>query len=128
MKKIVTILFAGVLMISFAACGGSKKEEKTEQAPETTELKAAPAGETADAEKTLKEFESYVTSYVEVIKKMKAGDVSVAGDYSKLSQQKQQFDADMDRFAVDFDADQKKRWDDAKTKLTDAIKTLSEKK
>ncbi len=128
MKKIVTILFAGVLMLSFAACGGGQKEEKTEPASGTTELKTAPAAEIVDAEKALKNFENYVQSYVEVIKKMKAGDVSVAGDYSKLSKEKQQYDADMARYDVDFDAAQKKRWEDARTKLADAIKTLSEKK
>lgn len=126
MRKLVTLLFAGALMASFAACNGSKKEEKKEVTPET-ELQAAPA-ETVDPEKALKDFESYVERYVEVIKKMKSGDTSIAGEYSKLTQQKQQLDADMVRYEVDFDAAQKKRWDDARTKLTDAIKTLSEKK
>ncbi|MDR3062089.1 MAG: hypothetical protein LBU57_08265 [Dysgonamonadaceae bacterium] len=126
MKKFVTLLFAGALMISFAACNGGKKEETKEVTPET-ELQAAPA-ETVDPEKALKDFESYVERYVEVIKKMKNGDTSIAGEYSKLTQQKQQLDADMVRYEIDFDAAQKKRLEDARTKLTDAIKMLSEKK
>ncbi len=128
MRKIVTILFAGILMMSFAACGGNKKEEKTEPAPAATEVKAESAAEVVDVEKSLKDFESYVERYVETIKKMRAGDVSVAGEYSKLSQQKQKFETDMTRYAADFDAAQKKRLDDARKKLTDAVKALSEKK
>jgi hypothetical protein len=126
MKKLAILLFAGVLMISFAACGGSKKEGQKESAPETESL-PAPV-ETVDVEKALKDFESYVEKYVEVIRKMKSGDTSIAGEYSKLTQQKQQYEADMVRYEVDFDAAQKKRWEDARTKLTAAVRTLSEKK
>ncbi|MDR1370078.1 MAG: hypothetical protein LBJ72_08160 [Dysgonamonadaceae bacterium] len=128
MRKIITILFAGVLLVSFAACGGSKKDEKSEQATETTEVKADPEAEAVDAEKALKDFESYVERYAEIIKKMKAGDVSIAGEYSQLSQQKKQYDADLARYEAGFDAAQKQRWEDARTKLNGAVKSLSEKK
>ena len=127
MKKIIAVLFAGVLMVSFAACGGSK-EGKTDATQEEATEALAPVEEVVDADTALKDFESYVENYVAVIKKMRDGNVSVAGDYSKLSQQKQQYDADMARYAVDFDDAQKKRWEDAGKKLADAIKTLSEKK
>jgi ABC-type phosphate/phosphonate transport system substrate-binding protein len=128
MKKIITVFFAGVLIVSLVACSGNKKDEKTEQAPETTEIKTDPAAEAAELENALKDFESYVEHYAEVIKKLKAGNVSIAGEYTKLSQQKQQFEADMNRYKINFDEEQTKRWEVARTKLTDAIKTLSEKK
>ena len=129
MRKIVTILFSGVLMVSFAACGGNK-EGNTEsvQQEDATEVMAKPVVEVADAEKALAEYESYVEGYVEIINKMKTGDVSVAEDYSKLSQQKPQYDADMARYDVDFDDAQKKRWEDGAKKLAEALKSLADKK
>ena len=127
MKKLVNLFLSGSLIIPLAVCACDRKKEVKEEASPETELQASPA-QTVDPETALKDFESYVERYVEVIKKIKSGDTSVAGEYSKLTQQKQPLDADMVRYEVDFDAAQKKRWDEARTKLTDAIRTLSEKK
>ena len=126
MKKIVVIFFTGALMIMVASCGGSKENKETSpQAPaENVEV----VSETIDAETALADYEKYVNEYVDIIKKMQAGDTKVISDYSEYSQQTQQMTADMERYRIDFSPDQMKRWETSQTKLAAAIKSLSEKK
>ncbi len=129
MKKIVKFFFMAAFMVSFAACSGGSKESKEtpQEGTQQAEVKSD-AATTTDVEKALADYEKYVTSFVDVIKKMKSGDTQVITEYSQLSSQLQQFNADMARYQIDFNEDQTKRWEAAQSKLNEALKLLSEKK
>ena len=53
MKKIWALLLALVMVLSLAACGGSKEEPAKEEAPAETQEEQAPAEETTDADSDL---------------------------------------------------------------------------
>ncbi|MDR1720193.1 MAG: hypothetical protein LBR67_08790 [Dysgonamonadaceae bacterium] len=130
MKKIATNCVLSVLMVLFFACGGEKKKVEAPVTNAATEelKKDTTAAQPVDAETALAAYEKYVTGFVDVIKKMKAGDTKVIPEYSNYSQQLQQQSADMARYQIDFSPAQLKRWEKAKAKLEEALKSLDTKK
>jgi hypothetical protein len=115
MKKISMILFAAALMVSFAACNGTKKaEEAPAVVEETVVVEETPAVETpAVAEPTpaeaLKAFQDFAKEYGEAFNNI----TKDPQKYTKLSGQYQQKIADMERVKVDLTPKQVKDYEKA---------------
>ncbi|MDR0507776.1 MAG: hypothetical protein LBH32_13315 [Dysgonamonadaceae bacterium] len=124
MKKTLFYLLTAALIVSFAACNGSKKtdekavteELKVEEVATPQEVVAPPASKTP--EESLKEFEAYVKEYAEAYNN-KVKDIR---KYQTLAMRSQQAVADMERIKIDFDAKQKKRYEKAR-KTVEQINT-----
>ena len=119
MKQISLILFAAVLMVSFAACNDAKKanETPTESAPVVEDV-VAPQEEvtppvTKTPEESLKDFEAYVKEYAEAYNN-KTKDIK---KYQTLAMRSQQEVADLERIKIDFNAKQLKRYEKAKESI-----------
>ncbi|MDL2257132.1 hypothetical protein LJC06_02870 [Bacteroidales bacterium OttesenSCG-928-I14] len=114
MRKISLVLFAVVMMVSFAACGGDKKKV---EAPVDAPTVEAPAPEVNEAdvpvqmtpEEALKGFEEYVKEYAEA-NNNKTKNIK---KYQDLAKKSQEWEADMKRYLIDFDAKQTKRYEKA---------------
>jgi hypothetical protein len=119
MKKISMILFAVVLMVSFAACNGAKKENPTETVEtETVDETVAPETpayvEPAPAE-VLKAFQEFAKEYGEAFNNI----TKDPGKYSKLASQVQEKVADMERLKVNLTPAQIKDYERALKIITD---------
>ena len=99
MKRIVSILMAVILVMSFAACG-DKKTAKTDSKSETVSVSntaenaSSPdsnsdAADKAEWEKYLDEYEAFVDKYIELVKKYKEDptDTSILTESAKITQQ-----------------------------------------
>ena len=120
MKKILVILVAGALMVSFTAC--NKNTQKTEEA-------AAPATEVVVEEaivetpvvaeptpaEALKAFQEFAKEYGESFNNM----MKDPQKFQKLAGQLQQKLADMERYKVDLTDKQIKEYDKALKIITD---------
>jgi hypothetical protein len=119
MKKISMILFAAVLMVSFAACNGAKKTEPTETI-ETEKVTEVPAIETPDPVElapgeALKAFQEFAKEYGEAFNNI----TKDPGKYTTLAGQVQKKVVDMERLKGDFTPAQLKDYEKALKIITD---------
>lgn len=106
------ILFAAVLMISFAACGGNKKADQPAEVVEVEVIEetVVPQEQATYVEPTpaeaLKAFQAFAKEYAEAFN-------NIAKDpkkFSELANQMQQKVADMERIKVDLNDKQLKEY------------------
>jgi hypothetical protein len=122
MKKISLIIFVAALMVSFAACNGSKKETAPEETatPPVEQAKAPEAPPVADPtpEEAIKAFAAFAKEYAEAFNNI----TKDPSKFSKLGGQVQGKVADMERLKVGFNAKQIKEYEKAKELLTQVNK------
>jgi hypothetical protein len=120
MKKTPMILFAALLLVSFAACKGDKKIESAVEEP-ATELLATPAAEEAPAvaeitpAEALKAFQAYAKEYGESFNNL----TKDPQKFQKLSTEYTQKIADMERIKADLTPAQVKSYEKALKIITD---------
>lgn len=132
MKKISMILFAVVMTVSFAACGGSKeKKEGAEVVEETTvettteEVAPAPAAEAGSADEFIANYEKFLDEMLPVMEKVAAGDVNASQEYAKYAEQAQQLAMDAQKFMPNFTAEQTQKWQDMAMKYAEAVQKMA---
>jgi hypothetical protein len=117
MKKISLIIFVAALMVSFAACNGSKKETAPEVSAPVEEVKApeTPAPKAADPtpDEAIKAFAAFAKEYAEAYNNI----TKDPSKFTKLGGQIQEKVADMERLKVGFNAKQVKEYEKAKDLL-----------
>ena len=120
MKKIFMTLFAAVLMVSFAACGGGKKAEEAVEIIETEVVEEAPVApayvEPTPAE-ALKAFEEFAKEFGEAYNNITRDPQK----YTRLAGQVQGKVADMERLKVDLTPAQLKTYERALKIITDVV-------
>ncbi len=106
-----------------------KDEREAEKDTSSVKINVNAIGEPKDtkaaAEEILTKYEQTVKNYVDVLVKFQKGDMSVASEYQKLSQELPQISTDVYKYVSDFDAKQTKRLEAATKKYTDATKALT---
>jgi hypothetical protein len=119
MKKISMILFAAVLMVSFAACNGAKKTDpaepvETEFVTEVSTPEMPVPVELTPAE-ALKAFQEFAKEYGEAFNNI----TKDPGKYMALAGQVQEKVADTERLRADFTPAQVKDYEKALKIITD---------
>ncbi len=120
MKKIFMILFAVVLMVSFAACNGGKKAEEAAETIETEVVEEvatpeAPAYVEPTPAEALKAFQEFAKEYGEAYNNI----TKDPQKYTKLASQVQGKVADMERLKIDLTPAQLKEYERALKIITD---------
>ena len=119
MKKILVILMAGVLMVSFTACNKNAKQTEEVAAPATEVVEEVIVETPVVAEPTpaeaLKAFQEYAKEYGEAFNNM----MKDPQKFQKLASQLQQKLADMERYKVDLTPKQIKDYEKALKIITD---------
>ncbi len=131
MKKISMILFAVAMMVSFAACNSTKKEETPAQDEAKQEVKeeapAAPAGEAANADEFIANYEKLMNDMIPVMEKVAKGDAAATQEYAKYSEQAQKIAADAQKFMPNFTPEQMKKFQEIGQKYAEAVQKMTPK-
>jgi hypothetical protein len=120
MKKMSMILFATVLMVSFAACQGDKKAEQTTVEEPATEVVAAAVEETPATPaltpgETLKAFQAFAKEYGEAFNNL----TKDPQKFQKLAAEISQKIAEVEQVKADLTPAQIKAYEKALKIITD---------
>jgi outer membrane murein-binding lipoprotein Lpp len=130
MKKISMILFAVVLTVSFAACGGSSEKKDGAEAEattvETTTVEeVAPAAEAGSADEFIANYDSFLNELLPIMEKVAAGDAAATQEYTKLAEKAQQLAMDAQKYAPNFTPEQAQKWQDMSIKYAEAVQKMT---
>lgn len=122
MKKSVLILAVAALSLGMTSCG--KKTETTPEAatPGTAQEATTPETTTPEAETdSITKFEQLVDKYIDVLKKVKGGDVTLAQEATTLSSEISQMQETLTAEVSSWTKEQQDKYQGIVKKLTDAV-------